>query len=208
MSIDRSINFEKETWIRDLMVDRALYFMIGAHEGVGQKVKWTGAPYHTHPKAVHQLLLIFHSTFNVDISWEQECAALLHDVVEDTKVSLATIERFFGPKVCELVDWLTDVAKPEDGNRATRMAINRAHSAKATVEAKVVKIADLCCNTSSIVKDNIGFARTYVPEKRLILEEAMLDLPPVLLEYAWNCVRAAEHALVQADLEQKEARSK
>lgn len=188
-------------------VTAAMWMMIGAHEGVAQKIKWSGAAYYHHPLQTHRLLLKFSEVFGIDVTWEMECGMLLHDVVEDTKMSLDTIEHFFGPKVRQIVDDLTDVAKPEDGNRAARMKINREHSAKACLEAKIGKIADLCCNTRSIVEQNRGFAAVYLPEKRLMLEEALNDVPPRLLEYAWDVVQAAETLLVQYDLEEKEKRT-
>lgn len=57
------------------------------------------------------------------------CAALLNDVVEDTPVRLPKIVMRFGRAVAVLVEALTDVSKPEDGNREIRKAMDRAHSA-------------------------------------------------------------------------------
>lgn len=185
-------------------VSAAMWMMIGAHEGVGQKVKWSGAAYYHHPLQTHRLLVELCTRFDIELTWEEECAMLLHDVVEDTDMTLNIIEHFFGPVVMELVEGLTDVAKPEDGNRAARIKINREHSAKAPAGSKKCKISDLCCNTRSIVEQNRGFAHVYLPEKRLLLEEALNDVHPKLLEYAWQVVREAEERLVQLDLEEKE----
>ena len=63
-------------------------------------------------------------------------AALLHDTVEDTGTPLKDIEAEFGPDVASLVEQLTDVSKPEDGDRKTRKEIDRQHIAKASVRAK------------------------------------------------------------------------
>lgn len=185
-------------------VNAAMWFMIGAHEAVGQKVKWTGAAYYHHPLQTHRLLIELCDRFGIEVTWEEECAMLLHDVIEDTGVLFDCIERFFGPVVLEIVEGLTDVAKPEDGNRAARIKINREHSAHAHPSAKKCKISDLCCNTRSIVEQNRGFAHVYLPEKRLLLTEALNDVHPKLLEYAWQVVREAEERLVQLDLEEKE----
>lgn len=62
---------------------------------------------------------------------EMIAAAYLHDVVEDTPVSIHEIREEIGPEVSELVDWLTDVSKPEDGNRRVRKELDRQHLAKA-----------------------------------------------------------------------------
>jgi hypothetical protein len=69
-----------------------------------------------------------------------------------------------------LVEQLTDVSRPEDGNRAKRKAIDRAHTAKASPEAKTIKLADLIDNTRSIVELDPGFAKIYLVEKVLLLE--------------------------------------
>ncbi len=55
-------------------------------------------------------------------------AGYLHDVVEDLaplqpEFGLAEITRRFGPDVADLVNWLTDVSRPGDGNRTARRAI-------------------------------------------------------------------------------------
>jgi (p)ppGpp synthase/HD superfamily hydrolase len=96
-------------------------------------------------------------------------AAWLHDVVEDTGVTIETIRAEFGVEVAELVGWLTDVSRPEHGNRAHRKALDRAHSAAAPAEAQTVKLADLIANTRSIMMHDVAFAKTYLEEKRLLL---------------------------------------
>jgi (p)ppGpp synthase/HD superfamily hydrolase len=96
-------------------------------------------------------------------------AAWLHDVVEDTGVTIETIRAEFGTEVAELVGWLTDVSKPEDGNRATRKAVDRAHTAEAPAEAQTIKLADLISNSKSIMEHDPAFAKTYLEEKRLLL---------------------------------------
>jgi hypothetical protein len=74
----------------------------------------------------------------------------LHDTVEDTGVELAELRRVFDDDVATLVEWLTDVSRPEDGNRVARKAIDRAHTARAPARAKTVKLADLIDNSRSI----------------------------------------------------------
>ena len=96
-------------------------------------------------------------------------AALLHDVVEDTDVSLEDISIKFGPDIADLVSDLTDVSKPEDGNRATRKALDRAHTARASAAAKTIKLADLISNSRSIVEFDPHFAKVYLKEKALLL---------------------------------------
>jgi (p)ppGpp synthase/HD superfamily hydrolase len=97
-------------------------------------------------------------------------AALLHDVVEDTHVTLDQIEDRFGNEVAELVGWLTDISRPEDGNRRTRKALDRFHSADAPAEAQTIKLADLIHNTISIAEHDPNFWKVYREEKIELLK--------------------------------------
>jgi len=97
------------------------------------------------------------------------CAALLHDVVEDTKITSRQIWEQFGSNVSNYVYWLTDKSRPSDGNRKVRKEIDRDHISSAPAEAKTIKLADLICNTRSIVAHDPKFAKVYLEEKGLLL---------------------------------------
>ena len=146
------------------MESRAKEFATLAHARAGQTRKYTGEPYINHPAAVAELVR------GVPHTEAMLCAAWLHDTVEDCGISLDEIERVFGFEVATLVEQLTDVSKPSDGNRAIRKAIDREHTANASPEAKTIKLADLIDNTRSIVERDPSFARVYLKEKRLLLE--------------------------------------
>jgi (p)ppGpp synthase/HD superfamily hydrolase len=146
------------------MVEKARVFATAAHTAVGQVRKYTGEPYIVHPFEVAMTVKQIGGTP------EMVAAAFLHDTVEDTGVTMETIEREFGPEVAEIVFFLTDVSRPEHGNRAARKAIDRAHIAKADARAQTIKLADLISNCSSIVKYDPEFAKVYLEEKRLLLE--------------------------------------
>jgi len=170
-------------------VAKARAFAIAAHSAAGQVRKYTGEPYHVHPAEVAQIVTARGG------DQAQICAAWLHDVVEDTAVTIELIETEFGKDVAELVGWLTDVSKPEDGNRAERKAIDREHTAQAPKRAKFVKLADLSSNTKSIVEHDAKFAKVYLAEKRLLLEEALFDADPVLLAEVYRLLEEGEAAL-------------
>ena len=139
----------------------ALDFAARAH--AGQVRKYTGEPYINHPIEVANIVA------TVPHDEAMLAAAFLHDVVEDCGVANEEVATRFGPDVAELVHWLTDAARPEDGNRAARKAIDRAHIADAPPRAKTVKLADLISNTSSIVVRDPGFAKVYMAEKALLM---------------------------------------
>lgn len=161
-----------------ILVERAKAFAIAAHEAIGQKRNYTGAPYWTHPEDVADIVACSGGS-DVMIA-----AAWLHDVVEDTPITLKTIREQFGDEVADLVGWLTDVSRPGDGPRHIRRTLDRLHTAKAPAEAKTIKVADLIANSGDIVTNAPGFANTYLVEMRLllgVLTEANLSL----LTKAW-----------------------
>lgn len=148
----------------NIFIANAVGFAIAAHHG--QRRKYTNEPYITHPVAVGQIIRGMYpkTTTNMIV------AAVLHDVVEDTQFTNDDIKEHFGERVAELVYWVTDQSKPEDGNRADRKKIDREHIWAGPVESQVIKLADLIHNTGSIVEHDKDFARIYLPEKSLILE--------------------------------------
>ena len=157
------------------LTKKAYTFALAAHTAVGQKRKYTGEDYIHHPTDV------------ADIVWlrghceEMIAAAYLHDCVEDTQIPLSLIEAEFGKCVATLVEGLTDVSKPEDGNRAVRKEIDRQHTARQSPACKTIKLADLISNSESIFQHDKEFAKVYLKEKQLLLE--------VLKEgdeYLWN----------------------
>ena len=75
----------------------------------------------------------------------------------------------FGKEVATMVDWLTDVSKPDDGNRDIRKTMDREHLAAAPRDAQFVKVADLISNANDICEGSEGFARIYMKEKELLL---------------------------------------
>jgi len=159
------------------LVHKAQVFAIAAHSAVGQKRKYTGEPYFVHPAEVARIVAGVSGS-----TPEMVAAAWLHDTVEDTGVTTTDIHMNFGPEVAVLVGWLTDVSKPEDGNRAVRKAIDREHSAAAPAEAQTVKLADLISNSKSIVEHDPAFAKTYLEEKRLMLEVMIKGDPTLMAE--------------------------
>lgn len=143
---------------------KAMIFAHRKHEEIDHTRKYSGKPYIVHPSAVVELVR------SVEHTPQMLAAAWLHDTVEDTKTSLEQIREVFGEEVYELVEMLTDISEPEDGNRKTRKEIDRQHTAKANPQAKTVKLADLIHNSKSIIEQDPGFARVYLREMRDLLE--------------------------------------
>ena len=171
----------------------ALEFAAYAHEGLVRK--YTEEPYIVHPIAVAKAVCAVYPDADAI------CAALLHDTIEDTSTTYDDIRRLFGTAIASLVDDLTDVSrKPEDGNRAARKAIDRAHTAKAVPVAKLVKLADLNNNWTSISEHDPDFAKVYRQEKRLLLDESLVQPaePETRLHAAFETLRTRSLALLDS----------
>lgn len=128
-----------------------------------QKRKYTGEPYIVHPLEVAGLVA------EVGASDDAVIAALFHDLVEDTGVTLQLIGGAFGPRVAQLVHEVTDVSRKEHGNRAARKALDMAHLANASPEGQTIKLADLISNTRSIAQNDPDFSKVYFYEKEALL---------------------------------------
>lgn len=136
-----------------------------AHAAVGQKRKYTGEDYIVHPAEVANLVR------GIGGSSEMIQAAYLHDVVEDTKITVNEISEYFGEEVGSLVHALTDIySDPIWGNREKRKELERNRIARIDPKAQTIKLADLISNTQSIVEYDPDFAKIYLREKAEILK--------------------------------------
>lgn len=139
------------------LIDYACEFAAEAHGE--QKRKYTGEPYVVHPIAVAQIVA------SVTTCCDTISAAFLHDVVEDTPVTIDEIkEAGFCNYVAQMVGDVTDVSRPEDGNREIRKALDREHLANATPGGKTIKLADIIHNTKCICTNDKNFAKVYMSE--------------------------------------------
>ena len=85
---------------------RAAEFAERAHAAIDQRRKYSNEPYIVHPRAVATLV------GEVTECEKTIAAAWLHDVVEDTPVTIEEVLTQFGEEVAGLVADLTDIARP------------------------------------------------------------------------------------------------
>lgn len=177
------------------MEEEALQFATEAHGE--QKRKYHNEAYIEHPKRVAQLVR------TVAHTKEMLCAAYLHDVVEDTPVSLEEIREKFGDEVAKLVGELTDEFVKKNYqhlNRRERKAREVDRQATMSREAKTIKLADVIDNTRDIIEHDRDFARRYVPE--------MIALTEVLKEGEFKLLMQACYELQRARYILREERIK
>lgn len=98
------------------VITKAFSFARHAHQGVR---RLSGEPYIMHPLAVAQI-----TCSEIGLGSTSICAALLHDVVEDTDYTVEDIENIFGPKVAQIVDGLTKISGGIFGDNASAQAEN------------------------------------------------------------------------------------
>lgn len=130
------------------LLDRAIIFAVKAHSGTERRGK--GFPYIVHPLEAMEIV--------ATITPDQEllAAAALHDVVEDTNVSVDEIRAEFGDRIAALVAAESDtfeegVSEEDSWHSRKRAAIERL--ASASHDAKIVALGDKLSNMRAIARD-------------------------------------------------------
>lgn len=150
------------------MREKALQLAIAAHKD--QKRKFSGEPYINHPKAVAEIALSklnldFDSMYSGDLADLVYCVAILHDVVEDTDVTLEDLEKNFSEDITSAVGVLTKSGNYKD-------AIEKI--ANSHYVPILVKISDLEHNMSDLkegtLKDKYRLAHWILTKELNYLE--------------------------------------
>jgi (p)ppGpp synthase/HD superfamily hydrolase len=152
-------------------VTKAYEFAKKAHEG--QKRKFTGVPYFVHPKNVARII--------EDITGDETMVtvALLHDVVEDTEITLSEIQHVFGVTIAYYVNELTiDQEKREEFKNKTAYLIHT--MSYMSDRAYTIKLADRLHNVMYLDKDvktkeHVDFIKYYVKQTNDIIR-AVTDI--------------------------------
>jgi guanosine-3',5'-bis(diphosphate) 3'-pyrophosphohydrolase len=167
------------------LVEKALVLALRAHEG--QMRKEAPVPYIVHPVEV-ALLLARHGFSDTVVA-----AALVHDVVEDTPVTLEEVRSELGDSVAELVALIThdDSLSWDDKKKAYIESVRAA-----SVDAKAISVADKIANAESLLAaaqvQGAGIWAHFNRgrEKKLWFENAML----AMLRESWQHPLVDEYA--------------
>lgn len=127
------------------VIERAYKFAKAAHKGVRRR---SGEPYILHPIAVAQIVIS-----ELGLGSTSICAALLHDVVEDTEFTKEDIEANFGPKIASIVEGLTKISGGIFGDRASLQAENFRKlllSMSTDIRVVLIKMADRLHNMRTL----------------------------------------------------------
>ncbi|MBR4001777.1 MAG: HD domain-containing protein [Bacteroidales bacterium] len=130
------------------LFDRAVNFAVKAHSGTERRGK--GFPYIIHLMEAVEIV--------ATITPDQELlsAAMLHDTVEDTPVTVADLRKEFGDRIASIVEAESDVhnegeSEHESWHRRKQEAIDRLTAAP--MEAKIVALGDKLSNMRAIARD-------------------------------------------------------
>ena len=128
------------------MIDEAILFAAKAHQN--EVRKGNGQSYIFHPVEVLSLV----SLMSKDV--EVLCAAVLHDTVEDTDVTIEEIKETFGSRVADLVSYESEdkrdnINKEQTWKERKREAIDLMAKSK-DIGAKMVCLADKVSNLRSL----------------------------------------------------------
>ncbi len=147
---------------RELLV-RAYRFSEEAHRG---QVRNSGDPYITHSVEVAKILA------DLQLDSITVATGLLHDVIEDTRLTLADVQAAFGPEIAAIVDGLTKIAKLPAGGSSQERQVESYRKLLLSIakDARViiVKLADRLHNMRTL--------EWLPPEKRKRIAQETRDL--------------------------------
>ena len=127
------------------IIERAYRFAKSAHKGVRRR---SGEPYILHPIAVAKIVIS-----ELGLGSTSICAALLHDVVEDTEFTREDIEANFGTKIADIVEGLTKISGGIFGSKASLQAQNFRKlllSMSTDIRVVLIKMADRLHNMRTL----------------------------------------------------------
>jgi RelA/SpoT family (p)ppGpp synthetase len=155
---------------------RAFEFGAKAHEG---QQRQSGEPYISHPIEVAGILADMH------MDHETLMAAMLHDVIEDTRTGKAEIQRRFGKDVAELVDGVSKLEQIQFESKADAQAHNFQKMLMAMsndIRVVLVKLADRLHNMRTL--------GALPPDKRRRIAQETLEIyAPIAQRLGVNSVR-------------------
>jgi len=147
--------------VNESLVQKAYIF---AKSGHGNQKRHSGDAYFSHPVAVAEILA------DLKLDEASIIAALFHDLVEDTEITLEEIEQGFGEPVAKLVDGVTKLSKIESIPTSERVAENFRKLTLAMSEdirVLLIKLADRLHNMRTIF---------YMPSKEKKIRKARESL--------------------------------
>ncbi len=133
------------------------------HAEINQKRKYTTENYITH------LLEVFAILYIVGVNEDVLSSALLHDVIEDTRVDKNTLSVDFNLNVINNIIMLTNQFENKNISRKIRKKLEAGRLLSINENAKLIKMADIISNVFSLEKYDLNFSKIYKIEKQLFV---------------------------------------
>lgn len=181
------------------LITNTFEFAKQAHAGIRRR---SGEPYIMHPLAVARIVV-----GEMGLGSTSICAALLHDVVEDTDYTVEDIEQRFGPKIASIVEGLTKISGGVFGEQASMQAENFRKlilTMSEDVRVILIKIADRLHNMRTLAAQPVEKQYKIAGETLYIYAPLAhrLGLFPIKTELE-NLAFKYEHPETYAKIEQK-----
>lgn len=145
------------------LIERAYHLAKQAHHGVR---RLSGEPYMMHPLSVARIVVR-----EIGLGSTSICAALLHDVVEDTDYTTEDIERMFGAKIASIVEGLTKLSGGVFADKAMKQAENVRKlvlTMSDDIRVMLVKLADRLHNMRTLAAQRPDKQRKIAAETQYI----------------------------------------
>ena len=137
--IDKLKSLDTKNVLDFELINKAIYWARKYH---GDQKRQTGEPYYTHPLEVAYMVSDYNLKTDVIV------ASILHDIVEDTKVTVEMIQSTFGSRIAEMVDILTR-NRPDGSKLSVEQILNNAYQ-KQDNEVLLIKLIDRLHNMQTI----------------------------------------------------------
>ena len=178
-------------------IQKAYSVAFYAHDG---QDRMDGSKYITHPEAVANILL------DLKMDPDSICAALMHDVIEDSDVSKKNLINLFGEDVAEIVDGVSNLGKIDITSKTDRDANNLQKMMLAMskdVRVILLKICDRLHNMRTI--DHLPRAKQIKKSKETIelygplaLRIGMQDIRSELEDLAFRCIHPLRATMLES----------
>jgi len=137
--IDKLKSLDTKNVLDFNLINKAIYWAKKYH---GDQKRKSGEPYYSHPLEVACMISEYKLKTDVIV------ASILHDIVEDTEVTIEMIQGTFGTRIAEMVDILTR-DRPDGTKLTVEQVLNNAYQLK-DKEVLLIKLFDRLHNIQTI----------------------------------------------------------
>ncbi len=181
-------SLDTENTLDFVLINKAIYWAKSYHHGQCRK---SGEPFYSHPLAVAFMISDYMLKNNTIV------ASILHDIVEDTEVTIAMVVDTFGWRIAEMVDRLTRDRPNGVKLSVEEILINAYH--QQDKEVLMIKIVDRIHNLHTI--------QCFNRNKQIkIKQQTLIDFLPLVLRMEQHenfdtilslCIKEKEHPIFQ-----------